>query len=360
MSDIAPHLEQILSLARWAPSGDNTQPWRFEILGDEHILVHGLDTRDHVVYDLDGHASQLAIGALLETMTIAASATGRSADIQRRSGTPESHLLFDIRFLPAEMASDPLLPYIETRVVQRRPMSTRSLSVEQKQTLAGSLPKGYSVVWYEGFVRRWHLAKFMFDNAKVRLTIPEAYAVHKSVIEWGARFSVDKIPGQAVGVDPLTARFMRWVMGSWARVEFFNTYLLGHLPPRLQLDLLPGLRCGAHFALLAPAPLISVDDYIAAGRAMQRFWLTATGLGWLIQPEMTPVIFTRYHRNRQHYSNEIKALEWVNGLNLRLIGLVGTEKVEDLFFMGRIGAGPQPDARSVRHPLKHLILNGKP
>lgn len=357
MKAIAQHLERILDLARWAPSGDNTQPWRFEILGDEHLLVHGFDTRDHVVYDLDGHASQLAIGALLETMVIAASATGRSATIQRRPDTPETHLLFDVCFRPeAGMTPDPLLPYIEARVVQRRPMPTRPLSAEQKQALSGSLPEGYSVVWYEGLAQRWRLAKFMFDNAKVRLTIPEAYAVHKSIIEWGARFSTDKIPGQAVGVDPLTARFMRWVMASWGRVGFFNTYLLGHLPPRLQLDLLPGLRCGAHFALIASAPLISVDDYIAAGRAMQRFWLTATLLGWLIQPEMTPVIFTRYYRNGLGFTKRIKALAMVKELNGRLIEMMGTRNLETLFFMGRLGYGPVPWARSIRHPLERLII----
>ncbi|HUW29127.1 MAG TPA: nitroreductase family protein [Sulfuriferula sp.] len=357
MNAIAQHLERILDLARWAPSGDNTQPWRFEILGDEHILVHGLDTRDHVVYDLDGHASQLAIGALLETMVIAASATGRSATIQRRPDTPETHLLFDVRFRPeAGMTPDPLLPCIETRVVQRRPMSTRPLSGEQKQALAGSLPEGYSVVWYEGLAQRWRLARFMFDNAKVRLTIPEAYVVHKSIIEWGAQFSTDKVPGQAVGVDPLTARFMRWVMVSWGRVGFFNTYLLGHLPPRLQLDLLPGLRCGAHFALIAPAPLVSVDDYIAAGRAMQRFWLTATRLGWLIQPEMTPVIFTRYHRQGLAFTRTQAALAQVGRLNERLGGLLGAGKVERVFFMGRTGAGPRPWARSTRKKIDALVL----
>lgn len=359
MNAIAPHLERILDLARWAPSGDNTQPWRFEILGDEHILVHGFDTRDHVVYDLDGHASQLAIGALLETMVIAASATGRSATIQRRPGTPETHLLFDVRFRPAAgMTPDPLLPCIETRVVQRRPMSTRPLSGEQKQALAGSLPEGYSVVWYEGLAQRWRLARFMFDNAKVRLTIPEAYAVHKSVIEWGARFSTDKIPGQAVGVDPLTAHFMRWVMTSWARVEFFNTYLLGHLAPRLQLDLLPGLRCGAHLALLAPKPLMSVDDFIAAGRAMQRFWLTAAHLGLFMQPELTPVIFTRYYRHGHDFTKINKALALVNGLNEQLIDMMDTQNVETLFFMGRLGFSQVPRARSTRHPLEHLIIGG--
>ena len=67
-------IEQILDLARWAPSGDNTQVWRFEIVAPDQVAVHCYDTRDHVVYDLDGHPSQVAVGAMLETMAIAASA----------------------------------------------------------------------------------------------------------------------------------------------------------------------------------------------------------------------------------------------------------------------------------------------
>jgi len=45
-------VEQILDLARWAPSGDNTQPWRFEIVDEVNVVVHGFDTREHCVYDL--------------------------------------------------------------------------------------------------------------------------------------------------------------------------------------------------------------------------------------------------------------------------------------------------------------------
>lgn len=357
MNTITQHLERILDLARWAPSGDNTQPWRFEILNDSHLLVHGFDTREHCVYDLDGHPSQIAVGALLETISIAATACGLRTTIVRRHDTLETHLLFDVYFrAEANISPDPLVPYIETRVVQRRPMSIQSLNAEQKQTLTGSLPDGYSVIWYEGFAQRWRLAKFMSDNAKIRLTIPEAYEVHKSVIEWGAQFSTDKIPGQAVGVDPLTARCMRWVMTSWARVEFFNTYLFGHLPPRIQLDLLPGLCCGAHFALLAPSPLTCLDDYVAAGRVMQRFWLTATRLGWLIQPEMTPVIFTRYHRQGLAFTQTQTALVQAGHLNERLMEIVGAGQVEKVFFMGRIGSGTVPLSRSTRKKTDLLLI----
>lgn len=353
---LPPHLDRILDLARWAPSGDNTQPWRFEILGEEHILVHGFDTRDHVVYDLDGHASQLAVGALLETIAIAATGEGRQAHISRRPDTPDDQLLIDVHFAPdASLKPDPLIPVISSRAVQRRPMSSRPLTRAQKTALEGALPEGYQVFWFEGLAKRWRLARFMFDNAKVRLTIPEAYAVHKAVIEWGARFSEDKIPEQAVGVDPLTARFMRWAMADWARVDFFNTWLLGDLAPRILLDLLPGLACAAHFTLLAPMPLKAIDDYLAAGRSMQRFWLTAANLGLFIQPEMTPVIFCRYSRQGVSFTRVERAGSLVQTLNTRLSDILAGQEADSLFFMGRTGTGPAPQARSTRKSLESLI-----
>ena len=358
MGQVIPeHIYRILELARWAPSGDNTQPWRFEILGDEHILVHGFDTRDHVVYDLDGHASQLALGALLETLVMAATTQGRRTEIVRRPDTPEIHLLFDIRFSPdTTVGVAPLAAYIESRVVQRRPMSTQPLTENQKTALAAALPEGFKVVWFEGLAQRWRLAKFMFDNAKIRLTIPEGYATHSTVIEWGAQFSEDKIPDQAVGVDPLTARLMRWVMArDWARVEFFNKYLMGDLPPRIQLDLLPGVACAAHFALLTPASLQSLDDHLAAGRAMQRFWLTAASLELYIQPEMTPVIFTRYHRQGRNFTQLGTATDKAGKLNARLANFLPDQNLAALYFMGRLGTGPAPRARSTRKPVAALM-----
>jgi len=235
-------------------------------------------------------------------------------------------------------------------------MSTRPLSALQKQALQAALPTGYRVVWFEGAAMRWRLARFMFANAKIRLTIPEGFPVHSTIIEWGAQFSEDRIPDQAVGVDPLTARLMRWVMGSnWARVEFFNKYLMGDLPPRIQLDLLPGFACAAHFALLTPTTLQSIDDYLAAGRVMQRFWLTAASLGQFIQPEMTPVIFTRYHRQQRAFTQLDSAAGMAAKLNVQLADVLPEQNLDALFFMGRLGAGPAPRARSTRKPVAELM-----
>ena len=349
-------VRDVLELARWAPSGDNTQPWRFEVLDERRLVVHGHDTRDHCVYDLDGHPSQMSIGALLETMAIAASTFALAMRTIRHSDTPDNRPTISVEFLPSPgMAADPLTDAILPRAVQRRPLSRRPLTAVEKTALTAALPEGYRVHWLEGS-QRMAAARLMFRNAKLRLTMPEAHRVHKSVIEWDARYSEDRIPDQALGADPMTTKLMRWVMQDWQRVHFFNTWLAGTLAPRLQMDLIPSLACAAHFVLAAPSQPQRIDDYLTAGRAMQRFWLTATALGLQMQPEMTPLIFSRYVREGRVFSATTGMQERAMTLSQAGEALVGKQDWEAAVFMGRIGAGTPATARSLRRPLRELLV----
>ena len=348
--------EQILDLARWAPSGDNTQPWRFEIINPAHIVVHGFDTREHCVYDINGHPSHLAIGALLENIAIAASSHGLRADIEYRKDSSEDTPQFDIYLVSdAQISTDPLAPYIRTRSVQRRPLQSRPLTKREKHALVCSVGEGYQILWLEGLGKKWEMAKLLFKNAKLRLTMPEAYAVHSQVIEYRARYSQDRVPDQAVGLDPVTTALMRWVMRSWKRVEFFNTFLAGTLLPRIQLDLIPALACASHFVIVADDTAQTLPDYVAAGRAMQRFWLTSSQLDLQLQPEMTPLIFATYIRTGTHFSNTPGMWEQAQVLSEQLTRQIGTQALTNAVFIGRIGAGARPTARSTRLPLAHLM-----
>ena len=354
-------IEQILDLGRWAPSGDNTQPWRFEIVDDAHVVVHGFDTRDDCVYDLDGHPSQISLGALLETISIAASVHGLKVDTSRRLSLPDTTPTFDLRFSGNTTTSaDPLAAFILTRSVQRRPMRPRALSVVEKRALEAAVGSAYSVHWLEGWGARLTTARLLFGNAKLRLTMPEAYRVHRDAIEWNARFSNDRVPDQALGVDPMTAKLMRYVLGSWKRVRFFNRFLAGTLVPRLQMDLLPGLLCAAHFVLLAARRAQTIDDYVAAGRATQRFWLTATSLGLVMQPELTPLIFTRYVRDATPFSEDPEMHALARALARQLHALIGMTQTEHAVFMGRIGAGAPARSRSTRKELEALMVAHAP
>ncbi len=352
-------MTKVLDLARWAPSGDNTQPWRFEIIDKHHAVVHCFDTRDTVVYDLQGHASQLAIGALLETITLAASAFACRCEIHRQPGLPESTPTFHIALTPdAAVVCDPLVNSIESRTTQRRPMLPQPLTQQEKEQLTASLPQGYTVQWIQGPQRK-AMAKLLYRSAWIRLTTQECYEVHKAVIEWGCRFSEDRLPDQAVGVDAMTAKLMRWMMASWPRVRRMNS-ILGTAAARLQLDYMPGIRCAAHFLLKAPHPRQTSDDYLNAGRALQRLWLTAASLNLQFQPEMTPLIFSEYVRQNIRFVSSEAAMQRAREITTELDALLGEASVKQGVFLGRLGHGKPPASRSLRKPLEKLMHQAHP
>ena len=351
----------VLELARWAPSGDNTQPWRFAIEAADHVVVYGFDTRSHCVYDLDGHSSQLAIGGLLESIRIAATVHGLRTRTIRRANVPDSHPTFDVYFeREAGQRPSKLAGHLERRSVQRSSMQTRALTSQEKAALEDSAGAAYQVHWLQGLANRWRAARLLWLNARLRLTLPEAYEVHRRIIEWNARFSEDRIPDQALGASALTVRLMRFALQSWPRVQFLNTWLGGTIAPRIELDLIPGLRCAAHFLISSRLPCVSLDDYVAAGAAMQRFWLTATSLGLQLQPEMTPLIFARYAAEGRRFAKAAGAQPDAEEIARRLRALFGAAAAAGGVFMGRIGEGACAKARSLRLPLDALLTREVP
>jgi hypothetical protein len=127
------------------------------------------------------------------------------------------------------------------------------------------------------------------------------------------------------------------------------------LLPRIELDLVPGFCCAAHFALIAKENPASVQDYLTAGRALQRFWLTATQLNLQLQPEMTPLIFSGYVRAKLEFTKETALIAYAEELSNRLSNLLGETNLAKVVFLGRIGSGKPAYARSLRLPVKELI-----
>jgi len=351
-------LVKILDLARWAPSGDNTQPWRFEIVEDNHVAVHGFDTRANVLYDFDGRPSQMAHGALIETLRIAATGFERLTEWCVRSGSPDDAPVYDVKFaISPGLLPDHLLPYIEKRVVQRRPMRMLPLTPEQRDALSMAPGPDFSVQFFESSSQRLKVARLLWDSAYIRLTCPEAFKVHQEIIEWGVRFSNDRLPEGAIGVDPITAKLMKWIMQSWGRVEFFNQYLMGTIAPRIQLDFIPAIACAAHLLLRPLKPLDTLNDYVKAGIAMQRLWLTTTSLGLHLQPEMTPVIFRWYVRGGREISAQTEINSKAQLLASRFETLAKVSNNHGFAFFCRVGSSTTPKSRSLRKLLSQLLLS---
>ncbi|HSD35906.1 MAG TPA: molybdopterin biosynthesis protein MoeY [Rhodocyclaceae bacterium] len=255
------------------------------------------------------------------------------------------------------MPVDPLCSCIEKRTVQRRPMRMNALSTEWIQALEQAVGKDYQLQFFSTISLRSKVAGLLWRGAHIRLTCPEAYPVHREIIEWGARFSDDRIPEQAVGVDPLTARLMYWVLQSWKRVVFFNGFMMGTVWPRIQLDVIPAIACSAHVLLQPRVVPTSLQDRVEAGMALQRLWLTATRLGLHLQPQMTPLIFRWYVQAGQAMSASTKINAAADRLTNQLDEFFGLARGDSAMFFCRIGVCQPPVSRSLRKSLS-LLMRG--
>lgn len=341
----------ILEEARWAPSGDNTQPWKFEIVNGRHVVVRGYSTEEYCLYDEGGSMSAIAIGALLENINLSASRFGLGVTFAKRLDNIENLLIYDVYFEKTATTKNELAEYILARRTNRGILKRRAITSQQKNNLEKIVSHYFTVKWIEG-KKRDQLARLLYKAGELRLTVPELLPLYRRIIEKNADTSLDRIPDKALGLDPLTLKMMHWAMKSDSRIKFMNTYLGGTIIPKIETDFMPAYFCGAHFAFTLEKYPSTLDEFVAVGRGLQRFWLEATRLGLQVQPEMAPLIFSQFRLNNKHFTVNKKAYAQADGVLKKLQDFIPVEKT---VFLGRLGAGMPIPFRSHRQPLQVLI-----
>lgn len=353
-------MERILDLARWAPSGDNAQPWRFEIRGDDQLTVWvPAGSRGHVYEYNDGQPTLISAGILLETLRIAASSFGRSLDWDYRGIVGDRHAI-DVSMPRSDgVRPDPLRDFVPMRSVNRFPCKTDRLTAVEKNALESCLGPELTVRWFETLSERWQWARLGALASDIRLRIPEAYQVHRAMLDWEHDLSPTGIPAGAVGLSPVALRMMRWALQDWSRVDRMNR-IFGTGAARLEMDLLPGVLCAGHFAvaLRQPAPAgVDAPALLRTGMSMQRFWLTATRLGLTLQPQFSILTYACYARHGVAFTADAGIRRKADDLNRRFAAAAPGDQ-DAILFLGRIGwpRSRRERPRSVRRPWNELIL----
>lgn len=353
-------IEAVLNIARWAPSGDNAQPWRFRIKSDGAVEILVSRANPSVYEYREGEPTLISAGALLANIELAAPAFGLRAAWQYvGSSEGVDHIQVDFREDSAASVPD-LFDQITRRSVDRRPFRLRALDARQKDLLAGELNPGMQVQWYESLSERWRIAALSGLATNIRLTIPEAFGIHRDIVDWNNRESAYAIPSRALGLDPLTLRLTRWSMANWGRTKLMN----GLGAPQMasvQMDFLPGLFSAAYFVIRLERRSQGADaalvESLEVGRTIQRFWLRASKLGLVMQPCVAMLAFWSYAEAGQAFTVLPKGRSVAHNLAGRARATFGA--IDDVIFLGRMGWPRSRSAsRSTRLPLSQLMADG--
>jgi sulfur-carrier protein adenylyltransferase/sulfurtransferase len=359
-------IEEILRAARWAPSGDNVQPWRFEIIDENSLRVRlDADHGENLYEYRGGEPTLIAGGVLLESLRVAATGWGRAMtwSYEGLQGSPGRHIL-RVEFHPdASVSPDRWLPHLMQRSVDRRRYRTRPLTARERQSLADAAGTDVRLEWHQSRGSRLRLALLGARATDIRLRTPEAYEVHRRMLDFGRKHSPDGIPGGAVGLDRATLAIMRWGMARWSRLRLLNR-LGGSWSTAAQLDLLPGLASGAFFTMrlahpageAATAPDQRMTMLLRVGEAVQRFWLEASRLGLAMQPGLAVLAFAHYGETNTAFSADPTVVRKSRSLAARFRQVLG-DSPDEFVFIGRIGEPlPRlPVTRSTRLPLDQLV-----
>lgn len=358
-SGAAPTDEEIRALvgfATLAPSGGNTQPWRFVFRGSK--LECRLDrSRSGSMLDFDARASELAIGAALENLCLAARAAGFEPEVELLPPSPAPDVYFRVGFrsgaVPSaddvELAAGLGLRATNRRLGQRSPLS--QIEVRALRETAERAPAELALI--EDAPRLERIAALIGRGERLRLLNRRMHRDMMEEVRWTAR-EVDETR------DGLDLRTLEFTPTDVAGLRLVSTYSLMEVIGALGAG--RGLERPTRKAIAAASAcgLLSVPNsgrtsYLSGGRALERVWLRATALGLAFQP-MTPLLYL-FARLLDGAGAELDQRERAELGELReefeaLFGPRGSRVDVMLFRLARVGP---PSARSLRRPVDDVL-----
>jgi len=357
-SRLPPAVERILEAAHWAPSGDNAQPWTFEVQDPGRFDVCVRVEPGNVYEYRHGEPTLISAGTLLANIAVSAPSNGKRVRWDYLGAEGPLHRIRVVLEDDAQASDHPLHAEIQRRSVDRRPYRMQPLRPEDKQALAEALGPGCSVIWHESLAARRKIAGLTRLATDIRLRIPETFAIHSRIVDWQRAYSPDAIPSRALGVDAMTQKMMRWTLAKRKRTELANR-LGSPFFAGMQMDFLPGIFSAAYFAFrfqeARKAGPEGVRQLLRGGEAVQRFWLTASKRGLALQPCLATLAFAHYGLADEPFTVSQAERRKAQTLARRVVRDLGD--LQSTFFVGRIGY-PQAsklESRSLRLPLDRLV-----
>lgn len=284
-------LESILDKAVLAPSGENIQPWRFEVTEDFQLFLIAVTSGDDSVFNFGNKSVLIAIGALVENIAIISSSYGFKAGVHVLSKFDNENYIAKISFTSIPAKKHTLENYIMTRHSNREhylpayiPLSFID-SVQNKE----ETDRGVQVCLSTNKGEIQKISKALSVNDFLILNNTSQLTFLLKHIIWSKKDTRKRKVG--FYLSTLGLSFFERVGLYLIRVPFFEG-----LQRKLGIPNLVARSTAKKIATASLIGCISIQEntpatLIEAGRTLQRIWLMASKEGYAFQVFGVPMLF---------------------------------------------------------------------
>src|SRR3989344_510834 len=327
-------LKEIINISIFAPSGDNSQPWRFKI--KNNIML---------VYNVNMYASMVAIGALLENIKISATHFGYICEIKINNDLSKN-LVAECIFTRGSIEEDTLFKYIKERQTNRKPYKKDKISLDTINELRGC--KSFSEINLKIKSETESIKKLanicsineqiVLENKKLHDFLFEhiTWTEEEDTIKKGFYIKTLELNGP----QGLAFKLLR----SWKINKLLNKIGISKFIARDNAKLYS--QSGAILAVTTNK--MNQISFLKTGMFAQRLWLIATKYNIYMQP-LTGIIFLNHRVNDKNNQEQFEDehVELIK-TSYKKIEIIIESMGKFITIMFRLGYADKPSTRTKR------------
>ena len=347
-------VSRVVEAARWAPTPDNWQPWRFHWTGECIELFWDFEVGTSFL-DVDHCVAFLSVGGAVTNMEIVAGEEGYGLVVdlssECRSDCPAARIFFK----PAARRSSSLAAMIPERCTNRRPY--------RREPLESSLIECLRILGNHGSKARFTLLAERHEIEKMGSLAGDFdqfflqhREIHDVIFRW-IRWTEDEVLQTRDGL-PLSSlelsnsdRFGMYLIRKWDRAK-----VIGSLGMRRRLAKRAGdlyTSSGAFGVVALSEP--TAEAAFEAGQIVEKIWLVSTERNLAFQPIAGPPLLIMRNRLKDGVGLTDRQRDWALRVERDLRSLCHLEEGDLPALLFRVGEAAPPSARALRRPLSSLF-----
>ena len=338
---------RICTAATAAPSGDNSQPWRFVFLSPDKIAFHAVSGVDNALLNVDESGTLIALGAAVQNAELEAKALGFDPVSNFHEEGPMVATLTLRKGGSLSESEQRLQQAIPSRHTNRKNYDHTSLKEIDRQSLV-EVVRGSSEVTLDLIEDRNDIdiiARALTTMEEIALGNKSLHTLFFKSIFWSKKDNLSGKSGLYIKTLelPIQAQLFFKGLRYWTVAK-----ILAHFKfPKVVAE--TNAKQNATASAIGVIIISQMDrrHYLEAGRVLERVWLAATAEGLSFQI-VTGLLFLA--RSVEKGGEEVFSIEerkMIREAHARIREVLGNKEA---FITFRVGYGSAPSAISYRRP----------